>query len=202
MGAALVAGAAVSGMFYILRGLRADLYGQLEEANDPEEQADADAAAEAEIVSDEAPANPATPATVRPRRRRSAPRPPSSRRALARARPQPARLAPRPFILVPVHRRHRARGVRPPWLLQQQRPRAHKTALPHLHRAPRTHDLIISFRRRRQQQKQQQRSLFKTRTLIPFDPCSSPTTRRSLAIAQSNETGAMRSTCLLYTGIM
>ena len=38
MGTALVAGAAVSGMFYILRGLRADLYGQLEEANDPEEQ--------------------------------------------------------------------------------------------------------------------------------------------------------------------
>ena len=38
MGAALVAGAAVSGMFYILRDLRADLYGQLEEANDPEEQ--------------------------------------------------------------------------------------------------------------------------------------------------------------------
>ena len=41
----------------ILRDQPADLYGQLVEANDPEEQADADAAAEAEIASDQTPAN-------------------------------------------------------------------------------------------------------------------------------------------------
>ena len=86
----------------------------------------------ARAMADQAPANPATlqPPCARDavEALRALPHPAAPSRAQGLS---PARPAPRPFILAPAHRRHRARGARPPWLLQQQRPRAHKIALPH-----------------------------------------------------------------------